>query len=179
MVPASSISCKWLQTSSTKSGGIHLNCSLKGVSSVALIICSVEWVQPNSVGSNKKALWYLAKSCWTESVNSRGHDSNPLRSSSSNSFPCLCLTVNLVVWGPWGLSAPSGNLVSTGGSGTAVVATTLATGVFSWECGGRLYYFSPPWLHSCYLSSAQCMHFAQQDPAVDSHLQFIVLGSWH
>ena len=83
----------------TKGGGICLNHSLKGVSSVTLIMCLVEWEQPNLPGSNEKTLWYLAKSHWTESVNSRGHDSNPLRSSSSNSLPCLSLTVNFGVWG--------------------------------------------------------------------------------
>ena len=107
MVPTSGISWKWLWTSSTKGGGICLNCSLKGVSSVTLITYLVMWVQPISVGSNKKTLWYSAKShSGAESANSRGHDSNPHRSSSSNSFPCLCLTVNLGVWGPWRLIHP-------------------------------------------------------------------------
>ena len=101
MAPDSSISLRWLWTSSTKGGGICLNHSLKGVSSVILIMCSVEWVQPNSAGSNEKTLWYSAKSCQAESAISGGHNSNPLRFSSSNSFPCLCLTVNLVVWGLW------------------------------------------------------------------------------
>ena len=147
MAPASSISQKWLWTSSTKGRGICLNHSLKGVSSVTLITCLVEWVQPNSVGSNEKTSWYSAKSHWVESANSGGHNSNPLRSSSLNSFPCLCLTVNLGVWGPWGSSAPSGNLVSASSSGTAVAATALATGVFFlrvWDFGGRPYYSSPP-----------------------------------
>ena len=34
-------------------GGIRLKCSLNGVSSVTFIVCSVEWVHPNSVGSNE------------------------------------------------------------------------------------------------------------------------------
>ena len=42
IVSDSSISHRLFQTSSTRGGGIHLNHSLKGVSSVTLIVCSVE-----------------------------------------------------------------------------------------------------------------------------------------
>ena len=61
MAPDSNISCRWLLTSSTNGGGICLNCSLKGVSSVTFMVCSVEWVQPNSTGSNENTSWYLAR----------------------------------------------------------------------------------------------------------------------
>ena len=84
-------------------GNICLNHSLKGVSSVTFIVCSVEWVQPNSLGSNENMLWYSAKSQWVVSASSGGQESNPLKSSSSNNFPCYCLTVNLGVWGSLGL----------------------------------------------------------------------------
>ena len=97
IVPDSSISCRWFQTSSASSAGICLNCSLKGVSSVTFIICLVEWVQPNSVGSNENMSWYSAGSQWAVSVSSGGQESNLLKSSSSNNFPRLCLTVNLGV----------------------------------------------------------------------------------
>ena len=60
IVPDFSISHRWFQTSSTSSGGICLNHSLKGVSSVTFIVCLVEWVQPNSVGSNENTSWYSA-----------------------------------------------------------------------------------------------------------------------
>ena len=53
MAPDSNISLRWFLTSSTIGGGIHLNCSLNGVSSVTFIVCSVEWVHPRSAGSNK------------------------------------------------------------------------------------------------------------------------------
>ena len=53
IVPDSSISHRWLQTSSTGSRGICLNHSLKGVSSVTFIMCSVEWVQPILQGPTK------------------------------------------------------------------------------------------------------------------------------
>ena len=101
IVPNSTISHRWFQTSSTRGRGIHLNHSLKGVSSVTLIVCSVEWVQPNSIGSNKNTLWYSTNRRWAASASSRGQESNPLRSSSSNNFPSLCLTVNLGLWGFW------------------------------------------------------------------------------
>ena len=105
-VPDSSISCRWFQTSPTNGGGICLNCSLKGVSSLTFIMCSVEWVQPNSVESNENTSWYSAKSQQAASTSPGGQESNPLRSSSLNNFPCLYLTVNLGAGDPWG-SAPS------------------------------------------------------------------------
>ena len=63
IAPDSNISCRWFWTSSTNGGGIHLNHSLKGVSSITFILCSMEWVQPNSTGSNENTSWYLARSC--------------------------------------------------------------------------------------------------------------------
>ena len=81
----------------------------KGVPSVTFIVYLVEWVQPNSVGSNENMSWYLARSWCTVSASSRGQESNPLKSSSSNNFSCLCLTVNLGVWGYWGSSPSSCN----------------------------------------------------------------------
>ena len=75
MAPESTISCRWLQTSPTKARGICLNLSLKGVSSITLIMCSVEWVQPSSLGSNEKTSWYLAR---------RNQVQNPCQ-----------------LWGPW------------------------------------------------------------------------------
>ena len=106
IVPDSSISCRWFQTSSTNGGEIHLNHSLKGVSSVTFIVCSIEWLQPNSTRSNENTLWYLARSQQAASASLGAQESNPLKSNSSNSLPCLCLTVNLGVWGPWGSSPP-------------------------------------------------------------------------
>ena len=84
----------------------NLNCSLKGMSSITFIMCSVEGVQPNSTGSNENTSWYLARSQQAASASSGDQESNPLKSNSSNSLPCLCLTVNLAVWGPWGSSPP-------------------------------------------------------------------------
>ena len=85
----SNISCRWLLTSSTKGGGIHLNHSLKGVT---FIVCSMEQVQPNSVGSKENTSWYLAKSWHAVSASSGVQESMLLKSNSLNSLPCLCLS---------------------------------------------------------------------------------------
>ena len=106
IAPDSSISCRWFQTSSTNGGGIHLNCSLNGVSSLPFIVCSIEWVQPNSTGSNENMSWYSARSWQVASASSGAQESNQLKSNSSSSLPCLCLTVSQGVWGPWGSSPP-------------------------------------------------------------------------
>ena len=53
MAPDSNISLRRFLTSSTIGGGICLNHSLNGVSSVTLIVCSVEWVHPSSGRSNE------------------------------------------------------------------------------------------------------------------------------
>ena len=106
IVPDSSISHRWFQTSSTNGEGIHLNCFLKGVSSITFIVCSVEWIQPNSAGSNENTSWYSARSWQAASASLGAQESNILKSNSSNSLPCLCLTVNLGVWGSWGSSPP-------------------------------------------------------------------------
>ena len=130
MAPESSISCRWLWTSTTKDGRIHLNCSLKGVSLVILITCLVDWVQQSSPGSKEKTLWYLAKNSRAESASSGGHNSKPLSSSSSNNF------LASVLWSTWVFGdceappPPSGKLVITSGSGTTVATTAWATRVF-------------------------------------------------
>ena len=130
IVPDSNISLRCFWTSSTKGGGIHLNCSLKGVSSITFIVCSVEWVQSNSAGSNKNTSWYLAKSQWAAFTISGGQESNSLKSSSSNSFPCHCLTVSFGAQGSWGSFSPSSNWAPTGDSGNGVTKTALATRAF-------------------------------------------------
>ena len=130
IVPNSNISFKWFLTSSTNGGGIHLNCSLKGVSSVTFMICSVEWVQPNSAGSNENTLWYSARSQQATSANSGIQESRPLKSNSLNNLPCLCLTLSLGVWKSGDSLVPSWNPLDLGGSGTGNAAATLVTGVF-------------------------------------------------
>ena len=133
MAPDSNISCRWLLSSSTNGGGIHLKCSLKGVLLVTFIVCSMEWVQPNSIGSNENTSWYLAKSWHAASASLGVQEPRLLKSNSSNSLPCLCLTVSLGVWESLDSSAPSSNYSPSGGLGTGNAATTLATGVSCWR----------------------------------------------
>ena len=130
MAPDFNISHRWLLTSSTKGGGICLNCSLKGVSSVTFIVCSVQWVQPNSVGSKVKMSWYSARSQQVASASLGVQESRPLKSNSLNNLPCLCLTVSLGVWESWGSSSLFNNCSPSGGLGTGDAATALATRVF-------------------------------------------------
>ena len=161
MAPDSNISFKWFLTSSTNGSGICLNRSLKGLSSVTFIICSLEWVQPNSAGSNENMSWYLARRQQAASASSGVHKSRPLKSNSLNNFPCLCLTVSLGVWESLDSSAPSTNCSPLGGSGTGDAATTLATGVFFWRvCEYAVLFHTTTTAFYC-LSSTQCMCSAQ------------------
>ena len=129
ITPESNISHKCIRTSSINGGGICLNCSLNGVSSVTLITCLVQWVQPSSLGSSEMS-WYLAKRDLAEAASSGGQDSNLLRSISLNSFSCHCFTVSLGIWWPWSSSDASVKPIGTGSSGIQVTMTALATGVF-------------------------------------------------
>ena len=109
MVLDSNITFKWFLTYSTSGGGIHLNHSLKGVSSVTFMICSVKWVQSNSAGSNENTSWYSSRSQWAASANSGVQESRPLKSNSLNNLPCLCLTVSLGIWKLGDSLVPSNN----------------------------------------------------------------------
>ena len=97
---------------------------------MTFIICSMEWVQPNSARSNENTSLYLARSWWAVSTSSGTQESRPLKSNSTSNLPCLCLTLSLGVWGSWDSSAPSRNCSFSGGLGTGDVATALATRVF-------------------------------------------------
>ena len=161
MAPDSNISFKWFLTSSTNGGGIRLNHSLKGVSSVTFIICSMEWVQPNSAGSNKNTSWYLARSQWAASASSRVQESRPLNSNSSNNFPCLCLTVSLGVWESWDSSAP---LAIAHPQGVQAQAGQLPPWPLGFSFGGSasmLCYSIPPQLLFNCLFSTWCTCSAQ------------------
>ena len=148
MVPDSNISFKWFLTSSTSGGGIHLNHSLKGVLLVTFMICSIEWVQPNSAGSNENTSWYLARSWWAASANSGVQESSPPKSNSSNNLPCLCLTLSLGVWKSADLSVPSHKPLDLGG--------------WHWQCsccpGHRGFLPEDLWVDSVILYHYNC-HF--------------------
>ena len=90
----------------------------------------MEWVQPNSAGSNENTSWYLTRSQWATSASSWIQESRSFKSNLLNNFPCHCLTVSLGVWESWDSSAPSSNCSPLGGSGRGNAATALATGVF-------------------------------------------------
>ena len=130
MAPDSNYSCRWLLTSLTNGRGIHLKYSLKGMSSVTFIVYSMEWVQPNSAGSNKNTPQYSARSQCAVSACSGAQKSRLLKSNSSNNLPYLCLTLNLGVWESWDSLAPSSNCSPSRGLGTGNAATALATRVF-------------------------------------------------
>ena len=170
--PDSSISCRWFQTSSTSGRGIHLN------HSVTFIMCSVELVQPHSAGSNENTLWHLARSRWVASTSPGGQASNPLKSSSSNSFPCLCLTVNLRVWRCWGSSPPSCNWTSMSGLGTGSATTALATGSSSRGSVGKPYCSLPPCQPIYFLVSALCTCFVLWGPVAKSCFWSVRLVPW-
>ena len=173
IAPDSSISCRWFWTSSTRGGGIHLNHSLKGLSSVTFIVCSVEWVQPNSMGSNGNMSWYLAKSQQAASASLGGQESNPLKSSSSNNFPCLCLTVNLGVWGSWGLP-PSWWFWYQ--------VCHHCPGHWGFLLEGLWVSHTVHYHHDCLsttLASTRCTYFVWWGPMAQSHLQSIMPRSWH
>ena len=123
----SNISLKWFLTSSTINGGICLNHSLNGVSSVTFMVCSVEWVHPSSAGSNENMSWYSARSWWALSANLGAHKSKPLRSNSLNSLPCLCLIINFEVWGSGHTSSWTCRLPGSGVMGICCTAIALAT----------------------------------------------------
>ena len=178
IAPDSNISCRWLWTSLYNGKGICLNLSLKGVSSVTFIVCSMEWVQPNPTGSNENTSWYLAKSQWAASTTSGAHESNPLKSNSSNNLPCIYLTVSLGVWGLWGSSPPSCKRTSSGGLGTGNATTALAMGFSFGECMSKVCCSLPPQLPLYFLASIQCMCFVQWGPVAKSHLQSASLAPW-
>ena len=161
MAPDSNISFKWFLTSSTNGSGIHLNPSLKGVSSVTFIICSVEWVQPNSAGSSENTSWYSAKSQHAAPASSGVQESRLLQSNSLNNFPCLCLTVSLGVWESWDSSTPSSNCSPSGVQAQAMQPLPWPLGFSFGGSASMPCYSVPPQLLFYCLSSTWCMCSAQ------------------
>ena len=98
-----------------KAEGICLNCLLKGgvIHYLYHMLCGVSTAQLCGV-QWKHIMVSMAKSQQAPSASSRVQDSNPLKSSSSNSFPCHCLTVNFGAQGSWGSFPHSCNWASTG-----------------------------------------------------------------
>ena len=162
MASDSNISCRWFLTSSTNGGGIHLNCSLKAVSSVTFIVCSMEWVQPNSTASNKNTSWYLAKSWHAASASSGVQETRPHKSNSSNNLPCLCLTVSPRVYGNHGTHWPPLAIAHPQGVQAQVMQLPPWPPVFSfgWSASMWCYSLHPQLLFYC-LSLTWCTCYAQ------------------
>ena len=109
------------------------------------MICSVEWVQPNSAGSSENTSWNLARSQEVASANSGVQESKMLKSNSSNNFPCLCLTVSLGVWKSADLPIPSCNPSDSGVLALAMQLPPWPQGFFPdglWICSVVAYHYN-------------------------------------
>ena len=107
--------------------------------------CSVEWVQPNSAGSNENTLWYLAMSWQAASANSRVQDPDHLSLIHQTTFHAFASTVSLGVWKSVDLPIPSCNPLDLGGPGTGDAAAALAKGLFLeglWVCSVVPYHYN-------------------------------------
>ena len=136
------------------------------------MICSIEWVQPNSAGSSENTSWYLARSQQAASTNSGVQESRPLKSNSSNNFPCLCLTVSLGVWKSVDLPIPSCNPSDLGGS-------------WHWQCSchpGHRFFGGSVGMQCCSVPlqlpfycpfSTRCMYSVQSGLEAKCHPMFI------
>ena len=92
IAPASNISWSEVWTSSSSSGGIHLNHSLNGSPSVIQISCSTALVQPSSFPSNAKTLWKASRRSHAATVFQGVQLLRPSRSNFSRSFLCCSAT---------------------------------------------------------------------------------------
>ena len=116
----------------------------------------------NRVGTaHKNTLWYLVSIQQAASASSGAKESNSLKSNSLNNLPCLCLTVNLGVWGPWGSSPPSCNWTSSGGLGTVVLPLPWPLGFSFGGSVSKLCCSLPPQLPFYFLASTLCICFVQ------------------
>ena len=178
IAPDSNISHRWFQTFSTNGGQICLNHSLKGVSSITFIMYSMEWVQPNSAGSNENTSWYSAKNQQAASASSGAQESNPLKSNSLNNLPCLCLTVSLGAWDSVAHDLPP----ATGPPQVVWVQVVLppprplgfsSRGSVSKPCCSL-----PPQLPFYFLTSIRVTCFVQWGSVAKSHLWCTRLVPW-
>ena len=114
--------------------GNYLNHSLKGVSLVTFMLCSVEWVQPNSAGSNENTSWYSTRSQCAASTSSGDQESSLLKSNSSKQFTTSLPNCQPRGVGIMGLIGPPPAIAHPQGvQDTGNAATALATRVFFWR----------------------------------------------
>ena len=129
-------------------------------------------------GSIENMSWYLVRSWWAASASSGAQESRPLKSSSSNNLPCLCLTLSLGVWGSWDSSAPSSNCSSSGGWAQVMQLPPWPPGFSSGGSVSMQCCSLWPQLLSYCLASTWCVCSAQWGPVVKNHPQFIRLVPW-
>ena len=94
MAPASNISSMCYLTSSSKGGGIHQKCSLKGSLSSTSILCLTVLVHHSSFLSNENTSWYSWMSSHAHCTNSSGHSSRVSKFNSFSTLTCLSALVN-------------------------------------------------------------------------------------
>ena len=82
---------------------------LNGVSSVTLITCLVEWVQPSSLGSREKKSWYSARRDWAEATCFGGQNSIHSGLTPQTTFLAFALWSALVPEGHGPLLMPPSN----------------------------------------------------------------------
>ena len=145
---------------------------------VTFIVCSMERVQPTSIGSKENTSWYLAKSWHVAFANSGVQESRLLKSNSSNSLPCFCLTVSLGVWESLNLSAPSNNCSPWGVWAQVMQLLPWPLGSSFEGSASKWCYSLPPQLPFYCLSSTQCMCSVQSDPMARNHPEQVRFVPW-
>ena len=126
IAPACNMSFTCVLTFSNRGGWMHLNRSLKGSSSVTLILCLTWLVHPSSLSSREKTSWYSLNNLWVHSAFSAGHLSKPERSRLAISFSWHSATLRV------GLGFSNSSKYScipsfNWGCGTSLQACTQAT----------------------------------------------------
>ena len=125
IAPMSSMSLSEVHTSSKSSGGMHLNCPLKGSLLLMRISCSIALMQPSSFPSSMKMSWKAKTSSLTAAAFLGVQLLRPSKFSFSRSFSYCAATII----GSHAVSAPRAASISgdnsTGCTGEA--DTTRAT----------------------------------------------------
>ena len=125
-----SMSLSKVHTSFRSGGGMHQNCSLKGLLLLIWILCSIALVQPNSFPSSTKMSWKAKISSLAAAKFLRVQLLRPSKFSFSRSFSCHAAT-NM---GSHAISAPRVASISgdnsAGGTGDADTMHATCTPFF-------------------------------------------------
>ena len=179
IAPESNISHRYAQTSSTNDGGICLNHSLNGASSVTLITCQLN-------GYSQVCLVLRRKCHGTQPEETRQNlpvwvAKIPIHSNliSETVFPVFALQSALAS----GCLGPHPMLLLFQATFVALAPNRqqllLPLGSSSSESEIMPYYFSLWWWHSCCHCTSQCKHFVLSDPGVMTPLQHVGPESSH